>query len=215
MIITKTGATIAFTPQWLRDNPDPPVFHLRVGALSERDLFEATLDGEYDAAPVYDFILRAAALAGTVALGGDDAAALTDLVSADFGDDGEISPVDRATLDGLYEILLDHWPDYRSLRKQAARRQKLMPTLAFVTWCTGWENVTDSRGVSVEFAVGATGKPSDECLRRIPDLMLAIAGSEALAMQYGRGEEKNSAPPSPSAATGESSSSDSGPVTAG
>ena len=200
MILTKAGATVAFVPPWLRDQPNPPTFDLVVGSLTDRDLFEARLDGEFDAARVYDFHLRAAAIDGARALGGDDADALVALISAGFGDEA-LPDDERATFIEAEKLIRQHWPEYRELVLQNARRQKLQPTLAFLTWCTGWRNVTDVQGQPIEFARDATGAISEAAMRRIPDLLVAVVGAQALAMQYGRGEEKNSSPPSPSDGT--------------
>lgn len=208
MIGTKSGATIPFTPPWLREAPDAPVFDLRVGSLAERDLFEARLDGEFDAAPVYDFHLRAAAIAGANALGGDDAGELVGLINAGFDDDEPLDDGQRATLVELQSLLHQHWPEYRELRQRAARRQRIMPTLAFMTWCSGWRNVTGVDGQPVEFARGAGGVIDEDAVRRIPDIILAVTGAQCVAMQYGRGEEKNFSPPSGSGGTPGSSDSD-------
>lgn len=216
MIGTKTGQVVKFTPAWLRTLDAPPTFHLRVGALTERDLFEAELDGEYDAGKVYAHAIRASVLSGVAALGGDDAPMLTDLVNTFYSDSASDMPADeQARMSELLDILQDHWPEYRRLAKQSARRLNLMPTLALQRWCVGWDNMTDTENAPVPFTSGPTGRPDDEAMRRLPPLFIMVAGTEAYSLQSGRGEEKNLPPPSLSAGTRESSPSASRKARAG
>lgn len=208
MIGTKAGALVPHTPGYLRGRPDAPVFDLRVGSLAERDLFEARLDGEFDAAPVYDFHLRGAAIDGVRALAGDGADQLAAIITAAFDGDEPLNAADKATFDEVTALLLQHWPEYRALRHRASRRARIMPSLAFMTWCAGWRNVTDAAGKPVEFARTATGGIDEDAVRRIPDIVLTLVGAEAVAMQYGRGEEKNFSPPSGSGESPGNSDSD-------
>jgi hypothetical protein len=189
--------TIAFTPSWLEKTAtgkpakNPPVFHLRAGSILERDQFEAELDGRHRAGRVLGFQLLEAAIAGVEALvPGDDAAALTELLRSDFA--GEtLAPADRAQVAAVAEILTKSWPEFAACKQQESRRTAILPTLAFITWCAGWDNLTGDDGEPVVYARTALGELDDALLRRVPFTMMRAAGMEAYRLQYGAGQAKN------------------------
>jgi hypothetical protein len=200
--------TIRFTPSWLlRAQTEPmkkggkrpklPVFILKAGSITERDLFEAELEGRYGAGMVMSFQLLDAAVNGVRALLGDEGGAIEELLRADYASslsaaDGEqLSPIDKAKLKSATEILAGSWPEYAGLVEREARRNSLLPTLAFSRWCDGWENLADRHGKPVEFARDATGGIPDGVLRRVDFTMIRSAGLEAYALQYGRSHAKN------------------------
>lgn len=199
---------IRFTPPWLVPAAPAgggkkgsgkiapvPVFLLKAGTILERDQFEAELEGRHAAGMVLSFHLLEAAVGGLRALlGKEDAAEIEDLLRSDYSaaaGDGSLSPQERAKVKGATEILAKHWPDYSALVEQEARRSQILPTLAFVQWCSGWENVTDQDGAPVEYARGATGEIDDALLRRVPFTMIRSAGMAAYGLQYGRSQAKN------------------------
>lgn len=198
--------TIPFTPPWLlraaeaggRKAKKPPVlpsYVLRAGSIIERDQFEAELEGRYGAGMVMNFQLLEAAVSGVRALLGEDGSEIEELLRADFSSslDGaeQLSPTDKAKLKSATEILGRSWPEYAGLVEREARRNSLLPTLAFARWCDGWENVTDREGKPVAFERDATGEIPDHVLRRVDFTQIRSAGLEAYAMQYGRSHAKN------------------------
>ena len=184
---------ITFTPKWLADaeGEAKPAFSLRAGSVLERDKFEAELEGEHRAGLVLSFQLLEAALGGLQALLEPDAAEpLVALVQSEFGGE-DLSPTEKAQVKGATDILAEHWPPYRSLVEQEARRNALLPTLAFVRYCDGWENVKDDDGATVEYGRDKLGQLDASALRSIPFAQIRSAGLEAYKLQYGRHQAKN------------------------
>ena len=177
---------ITFTPKWLVNEEEPgkqPRFFLTLATIIDRDQFDAELDGVYRAAEVPNFQLRDIAIEGLNALLGDDAPDLVGLVLAQYG--GEVLPADEmAKLKAAFDILAQHWPEYRAAREQEARRNRALPTLAFIRWCEGWENLTDKDGKPVEYA-REKGTIPDDLLRRVNPLIMRSVGLEAYRVQYG------------------------------
>jgi len=180
-----------FTPTWLDAEDDKPVFHLRCGTVLERDGFEGELDGRWRAGVVLQFMIEEAAVAGIEALlPGDEGQALIELVRAEAGGE-KLSVADQVKFRRAIAVLEEHWPDYRLLVEQEARRNRLLPTLAFVQWCDGWENVKDESGEVVPYERNPLGKIPEEILRRIPFTQIRAAGLEAYARQYAGTQRKN------------------------
>lgn len=197
MIGTQTGKSTPYVPAWLRDRKEPPTFQLRTASTLERDAFEAELEGVHNAGAVYDVVVREITMAGVRALAEeDDQGRLIDLLDqeAALKKGEEMSPEETALLRGLREVLSQHWPEYRVVQAQISRRNKLLPTLAFMTFCNGWDNVTGNDGEPLNFATNALGQIDEDVLRKVPHIMLHVTGMEAYAMQYGSGEAKNSGP---------------------
>ncbi len=183
---------ITFTPTWLVDKDEPgksPRFFLKLASILDRDQFDAELDGVHRAAEVASFQLRDIAIEGLTALLGEEAADLVGLVLAQYG--GETLPSDEmARLKTVFDILSEHWPEYRAAREQEARRNRILPTLAFVRWCDGWENLTDKDGKAIEYAREKAAIP-DGTLRRISPIVLRAVGLEAYRVQFGQGTAGN------------------------
>lgn len=196
-----------FTPKWLQTGePETwPSLRFQMASLLERDQFEAELEGRYRAGQVYSFQLLEIAVTGIRALmPGDDGEALIELVRADYAaqlGDGKaivdaLSPMEKTQVNAATDVLAEHWPEYRVAVEQETRRTAILPTLAFMRWCIGWERLTDDQGVEIAYSRDARGDMPEAALRRIPRLVLRAAGIEAYQRQYGRGAAKNSAPPS-------------------
>lgn len=186
-----------FTPPWLTAMAEEqkPKFHFRLATVLERDEFEAELDGRWNAGEVYQFVLSDLAQAGIRALvQGDDADRLAESVRAHFSGD-DLSMEEKAEAKAALDILSAHYPDYKIAIEQEARRNRILPTLAFMKFCTGWDNVTDRDGEPVPFTRNAMGEIAEESQRRINSLELRSAGLFAYGLQYGRTQGKNSAPP--------------------
>lgn len=185
--------TLAFTPSWLRKGKKEkwPVYHLRPGDLLERDEFEAEMEGRHRAGEVMAFQMRDAAIEGISALvEGNDGEALKDVIHAEFS--GEtLSPAEKARAAEVTDILAEHWPDYRFLLEQQARRNRILPTLAFRRWCDGWERVKGADGELLEFERGRLGEIPESVMVKLAPPELRIAGLEAYALQYGRNQSKN------------------------
>lgn len=192
---------LSWSPAWVKKEKGAkvPVFFLRPGSVLERDEFEGELEGRYNAAGVLPFQLREIAREGIKALADnpDDAELMIELIERDYtieaGQDGAeaLSAKDRARMKDVTEILQKHWPDYRAAREQNARHNNYLPTLAFMRWCDGWENVTDSAGEAVPYERDDRGDIPDAVLRRVPAIMMRAAGFEAYQLQYGRAQAKN------------------------
>jgi hypothetical protein len=109
-----------------------------------------------------------------------------------------LDPRERQQLIDARAVLSEHWPEYRELRAQAARREALIPLLAFRRFCTGWENVAEP------FERGPDGLVSLAAIGKLPALELRTVGTFAYRLLSPAGELGNFARPS---------SSDSGPAT--
>lgn len=195
MILTSTNEPVARTPPWREGDSDAPVFWLRAGTIIERGLMEAELSGVYNAAAPSRYELFEAAIAGLrILLEGDpELDALIELINAEAqGEYANLSPADQAKLQNVREIIAEHYPPYRALIAQGRRRVELAPIIALKRFCTG----IDAK--DVVFKRGKDGMVSDETLTGLTPLEISWAGSEAFAMQFGGGQEKNSAPPSTS-----------------
>jgi hypothetical protein len=198
-MIAISTAPIRFIPPWYEaEDPQAPVFHIRAGSVTERALLEAELSGEYRAAMVYDFQLASAFAEGISALladdpGRDELIALS--ISAAAGDD--LAPIEALRVAQARAILADHWPAYRSLLAQLARRSQLLPLIALRRFCTGWENVTNDDH-PVPFMRGADGLVTSDAAGALPHLVLKVAGHRAYELLYAGAQSKNSDAPSKS-----------------
>jgi len=182
-------------PPWLEGTPNAPKFFLRAGDVIERGLMEAELEGKYRAGRVNPFELIGAIRDGINTLMADDPErdAALELINAEAqGEFESLPPADQQSLKEIRDILAKLWPPYRDLLEQAARRREVAPLVAFRRFCTGVEVE------GVEFKIGRDGLVENETLAAINPIMLTWAGTEAFALQYGGGQEKNSLPPSKS-----------------
>lgn len=192
-VLSKTP--VRFPVPW-----DPEtVFWLKPGTVIERAEFEAEIAGEHRAAQVYPFQLSAALAVGVAALLPDDAEAVQRVhalcLAEAQADEGEPMPAeDVAALAAMRELVETHWPPYRALVKQTARREQLTPIVALQFFCTGWDNLTGMDGEPVSFSRGPDQRVSLDALGQIDPLTLRAAGLHAYRIQYGGSAEKNSAP---------------------
>lgn len=186
-MIRLNKASVAFPIPWASDVH----FMLRAGDVIERGELEADL-AEHRAGRVFDFQLTEAFESGCDALldgRPEDMERIREAVAAE--QDGEtLSKEDAAGLALAREAVQSSWPPYRTLTAQAARRNELVPTLAFQRFCTGWagEGLPD-------FEKSPDGLVSLEVMGRIEPVLLRMAGMRAYQMLYSTGEEKNSEPP--------------------
>jgi hypothetical protein len=176
---------------------------LRAGDVVERGEFEAAV-AEMRAGRVFDFQTEEAFLDGVRTLLADDpegverieqalAAEKEAAEAAGPGNKPQLAAEDRALLEQSRAAVLEHWPPYSTLVGRMARRNELLPTLAFQWFCTGWSGKD-----LPEFKKGIDGRVTIAALSKIPALTLRVAGMQAYQMQYATGFEKNSAPPLPS-----------------
>lgn len=196
MILTSISATVPFTPPW-RTDPDAPVFHLRAASVIERGAMEAELSSTYRAGKVMGYELRDACRDGVHALLADDPALdrVIGLIDAEAGGEAvTLTDDDKLLLSEVRKVLAEHWPPYRDLMAQLARRRELAPIVALRWFCTAIE----AKGVT--FAKDISGRLSDATLAQLDPLEMAVAGSRAYGLAYGDDPdtEKNSPPPSSS-----------------
>lgn len=192
MIGTSTSTPHPFVPSWLKNEKNPPKFLLRYGDVLERELMEADLAGEHQAGDVWGHELQEAIVSGLRELGGTSAETLIALAEANFANTLE-SEGERAILLDACSKLATAWPPYRVLLAQQQRRQTLIPLVAFRRYCVGWENV------DAPFSRGIDGMVDAAPLVAINPTVLKVAGWTAWNLQFGGGQEKNSASPSKSA----------------
>ncbi|MBD3747352.1 MAG: hypothetical protein IE932_14185 [Sphingopyxis terrae] len=195
--IRASMAPAPFIPHWLRDQPNPPAFHLRAGSTIERELLEAELAGEYRAGRVWPFELAQILSDAFRAMGGDDTPTLIDLVQRELafttGAGEKLTDAEQATLDAARQVAIEHWPDYAALVAQMQRRETLLPILAFRRFCAGWDNA------GTAFLRGVGGFVADSAMKKLKPLYIRAAGIEAYNLQYLDEEaEKNSEAPLPS-----------------
>lgn len=189
MILTSTTETVAYTPEWRAGDAQPKYF-LRSGSVIERGQMEAELAGEHRAGLVLGFQLVAVTREGVAALLADDPELdrVLGLVEAEAehvravasGETAEPLAADELQLLArVRDVLAQHWPDYRELVAQQARRQQIAPIVAFARFCMGWSDVMDDKGRPVPFAKGADGRVAEASLGRVPHFELMMAGRRA------------------------------------
>jgi len=169
------------------------VFWLRAGDVIERSEFEAEL-AEYRAPRVFDFQLSEALMSGVAELlkdTPDDIERIREISAAvETGD--EVSAADRALLSAVQETVAQHWPAYRSLIGQAARRNELIPTLAFRRFCTSWEGKD-----LPSYQKGPDGLLTLASMNDVEPLLIRLAGMRAYQALYATDDAGNSALLSP------------------
>jgi len=185
---------ISFTPEWLKPKAGEaadsvPVFQIALATVIERDQFDAELEGTYRAGEIARFQLRDVAIEGIEALLGEDGGELVALLQSQYAGE-DMSPIEEAKLKTATDILAESWPDYAAAREQEARRNRILPTLAFVRWCHGWDNLSDVHGEPLAYERVKNTIP-DAVLRRVPPIMIRSVGVEAYRQQYGQGQAGN------------------------
>lgn len=201
-ILTSTAAAAAmrYTPEWLKQDENAPVFLLRAGNVLERELMEAELASEHLAGAVWPWELQETIVSGLRELGGEGSEEL--ILLAETAHSGEtMGDRDQAVLAEALALLAQHWPPYKLLLSQQQRRSQLIPLVAFRRFCIGWENIDApfKRGIDKLVALDA--------MADIPSTTLRAAGATAWRLQYGAAERKNSDAPSKSADAPATSSS--------
>lgn len=198
MLAISTAQPIRWQAEW-DAKTGGAVFYYRAATVTERELFEAEAAG-YRAGRVFPWDLQNQFFAGLSALLPEDAESIDRLADAHrrslYGEDLEAAA--QAELDQVSDALIQHWPGYRLLIEQTARRDAVMPVLAVRRFVVGWENVSDDSGAPVAFARGLDGMVTEESLRNVTPLTLKSLGMEIYSNLYSTGEAKNSAPPSKS-----------------
>jgi hypothetical protein len=187
-MITASKAPVPWVVPW---NNKQRLF-FRAGDVIERSEFEGEIAGEHGAGRVFDFQLNAAFIQGVETLlqdTPDDAAQIREWAQTAAAGD-TLQPEEAAALAEAKDTVLTHWPPYRALSKQLGRRNQLLPVLAFRRYCTGWEG----EGLP-EFAKAQDGQLSLEVMGQLDDFLLRSGGAYAYSLQYGGGQEKNSARP--------------------
>ena len=226
MIATSTTAPERFTPAW-RKEADAPVYLLRAGSVRERGDLEADLTAAR-AGRVYSFELVEAVRDGVAELMADDPelGRVTDLLDQEAeletraievleqgGDDAtltaaltaitaEMPAIDRRMLKEVRDVLAQHWPPYRDLLAQQARRAEIAPIEALRRFLVGVENV------DVGFERDRFGLVTEATLAALSPLEMTAAGNRAYQLLYGGGQKRPLAPPSPSGADPATSNGD-------
>jgi hypothetical protein len=208
MIALNTTQPVRFVPSWLRKAENPHTYLLRAGSIMEREMLEAELASDHRAAEVMPWDWDDAFHSGVAALlDADDAARLSGLYDAEQSTwheqqqlivAGKVEQAkaldlpegDRQMLAEVRRILAEHWPQYRALVAQDARRRVAMPLLAFQQFCVGW------KGLDAPFALGPDRRVAEASAIKVPVFELRSAGIEAYHMLYAAGAEKNSEAPS-------------------
>lgn len=193
VIVTNPAERPSWSPSWRDNDPDKPVYYFRAGPITERGMMEAEITAEYGGGRVYDFELREAFERGVDHLLADDPEGAARVKAINAQADADDLPADEAAfLAEVRRVLALHWPDYKALLGQAARRAEMSPIVAFQRYCVGWEG-----GGLPPFARGPDGRVKLELLgpAHVPALELKIGGTFAYNLQYAAGAEKNSAAP--------------------
>jgi hypothetical protein len=234
MIALKTDAR-PFTPPWYKSGKGP-VFMIRAGDVAEREMFEAELAGEHDAARVLDIEIELALESGISFLLADAPEQLEEL-RAMLAEEKELASANatvleraiglppeerqafiekesrklpddrRQTLDEARRLIHKHWPDYRALIAQQARRQALLPLEAFRRFCTGWERLKQP------YQAGPDGLVTLDAVKGVSPSDMKAAGLHAYRLLYGASTpetRKNSLAPAKSERTPRTSRSGAG-----
>jgi hypothetical protein len=200
MIATSTTQTFPFKAPWREGDEAAPTFLLRAGSVIERGQMEAELTGDFQAPRVWEYELRAAVRAGVETLLADDPSVgqLLELIDAEGGgEDVQLSEDDKRLLAEARKVLAEHWPAYRDLVAQQARRQEIAPIVALRRFCVGIEGQgADEKPIT--FTKGRDGFVSEETLGQIDPLELKVAGGRAYSLQFPGTGARNFPPPSPS-----------------
>lgn len=170
-------------------------FMLRAGDVIERGEFEAGL-AEMDAGQVWDWQLEEVFHQGVMALLPDNPEEVERIreISTAINCGEKVSREDQALIDSAKEAVRRAWPAYRSLLAQAARRNELIPTLAFQWFVSGWEgpNLPEHR-------TGIDGRLDISVMKAITPMVVRLAGTAAYQLLYATNAEDFFARPLPPA----------------
>ena len=199
MLAISAKQPIRWQADWDVKSEDGAVFYYRAATVTERELFEAEAAG-YRAGRVFPWDLTNQFFSGLAALLTEDPESVDRMAEVHrrsvYGED--LTPAEQAELDEVSNALIQHWPGYRLLIEQSARRDAVMPVLAVRRFVCGWENVVDDDGNLVPFTRGLDGMVPEQSLKSITPLTLKSLGMEIYSNLYATGEAKNSEPPSKS-----------------
>lgn len=172
----------------------PRLFY-RAPSVIERDLFEGEVSGVYRAPRIFPWDLQAAFAAGLLALladNADEAARIAELAQMESAGES-LDPIAMADLTRARDLVGELWPPYQSMIAQAARRDSVVPVLAFRRFVTGWDGLEDDDG-AIPFARGLDGFIPDSALQRIAPMIIRVLGIEIYnGMYLTKSAEKNSA----------------------
>lgn len=199
MLALSTAHPIRWQAEWDAKTEGGAVFYYRAATVTERELFEAEAVG-FRAGRVFPWDMTAKFFDGLMALLPEDPESVDRLVDVHrrsaFGE--TLTPAEQAELDQVADALIQHWPAYRMLVEQSARRDAVMPVIAVRRFVCGWENLVDDEGNPVAFSRGLDGMVPEASLKAISPLTLKSLGMEIYNSLYATGEAKNSEPPSKS-----------------
>ena len=192
-MIRTSKAPFPFPLPWDKD----VTFMIRPGDLMDRGELESVL-ADLSASPVYDFQLAAAFEEGVrvlLAEAPEDAERLLEIAAADEALELEekLAPEEAAALSDAREAVRKAWPAYRHLLAQAARRNELLPTIAFQKFVTGWQG-----NDMPDFRKGIDGLLSLDVMGDIAPIAIRAVGFRAYQALYAASSAKNFVPPSPS-----------------
>ena len=195
MLAISAKQPIRWQADWDVKSEDGAVFYYRAATVTERELFEAEAAG-YRAGRVFPWDLTNQFFAGLAALLTEDPESVDRMAEVHrrsvYGE--ELTPAEQAELDQVADALVQHWPGYRLLIEQAARRDAIMPVLAVRRFVTGWDNVLDGAGNTVACTRGMDGMVTEGSLSAVPPITLKRLGMEIYGNLYATGEAKNSVP---------------------
>lgn len=201
------NGTEAFTPEWLKDKPNAPVYFIRVGGVKDRANFEAELAGKHRAGRVFGFDLAEAFTNGVTALLGEDPErdTLIELVNQEAS--GQVlAAEDRQLLSRARDVLAEHWPEYGLLLEQSSRRRELAPVVAFSRFVVAVDRPAadatpdNPAREHIPFPRGLDGMIREEALKKVDPLEMVRVGNEAVDLLYATGEERNFPQPTKSGA---------------
>lgn len=190
-------------PSWIKTGK-APAFGWRVPTVTERELFEGEM-AVYNALAVYPWDIAAAFRTGLEALLPEqpedverlDAIREKQLKIETATDDEKkkldpLSAAEAAELAEATAALMRYWPGYRELVGQAARREAIMPIVAFRRFVTGWEGVAKDP----HLRRGLDGLITEDSIADIDSMLIRGCGAAIYRAMYQGGLEKNSEPPS-------------------
>lgn len=209
MLTIDARTPVRYTPPWLANQSDPPVFLIRAGTVLERQMFEADLAGRFNARTVWPHELREALDSGIRALADVDDQERLLRVAAGAVQQTLTDEGDKALFTSIDAQFRVHWPPYHALQQRIETRRALIPVLAFMKFVVGWEYVfAIDDAEPLVFARDTFGYVDQAVLGRLDPLVMRVVGSEAYQMLTpSEAQRKNSAPRSKSGGARKTSTS--------
>lgn len=196
MVAISTAAQ-SWRPSWV-DEAEAPTFTWRAPTVTERELFEGEM-ARHNALAVFPWDIATAFREGLAHLLADDpeeAERLEEIRSRQVAGEA-LTPVETGLLAETIAALMQYWPGYRLVVEQQARRETLLPLVAFRKFVTGWEGKVGPED-ELPCTRGIDGMIKEEIVGQIDPSYMRSLGVTIYNGMYARGAEKNSAPPSPS-----------------